>query len=94
VKINSSTPRTATPTDATASRAAVGQAYAGGGGSSSAQVDLSAASRKLLEMQDGSSDINVDRVAAIRDAIASGKIKIDANKIADGLLASARDLLK
>lgn len=94
VKINSSTPRPSTPADSAAPKAAVSQAYSAGGGSSSAQVDLSAASRKLLEMQNGGSDINTERVAAIRAAIASGQIKMNPEKIADGILASARDLLK
>ena len=48
----------------------------------------------MLALQDGSNDINVERVAAIRAAIASGQLKIDTSRIADGLIASARDLLK
>ncbi|MBO1111107.1 flagellar biosynthesis anti-sigma factor FlgM [Bordetella petrii] len=67
-------------------------AAAPGGGS--AQVALSPASRQLLALQDGGSDINVERVAAIRAAIASGQLQIDAGRIADSLIASARDLLK
>nr|WP_082308220.1 flagellar biosynthesis anti-sigma factor FlgM [Achromobacter sp. DMS1] len=55
---------------------------------------MSSASRKLLALQDGANDINVERVAAIREAIASGQLKIDTSRIADGLIASARDLLK
>jgi len=63
-------------------------------GATSAQVALSPASRQLLALQDGSSDIDVERVAAIRAAIASGQLQIDAGRIADSLIASARDLLK
>jgi negative regulator of flagellin synthesis FlgM len=48
----------------------------------------------MLALQDGSNDIDVERVAAIRDAIASGQFKIDTSRIADGLIATARDLLK
>lgn len=75
---------------------AVAQAYGAGSssGASSSQVALSSASRKMLALQDGSNDINVERVAAIRAAIASGQLKIDTSRIADGLIASARDLLK
>ena len=75
---------------------AVAQAYVAGSasGSSSSQVALSSASRKMLALQDGSNDINVERVAAIRAAIASGQLKIDTGRIADSLIASARDLLK
>jgi negative regulator of flagellin synthesis FlgM len=96
VKINSPTTRPSTTAAETVNtRAAVGQAYGGaGGGSSSAQVDLSPMSRKLMDMQGGASDIDAAKVAAIRDAIASGQIKIDPTKIADGLIASARELLK
>ena len=61
---------------------------------SSSQVALSSASRKLLALQEGSNDINVERVASIRAAIASGQLKIDTGRIADSLIASARDLLK
>lgn len=48
----------------------------------------------MVELQNGASDIDTDKVAAIRAAIASGQIKIDPEKIADGIIASARDLLK
>ena len=72
------------------------QAYGAvaGGSASSSQVALSSASRKLLALQEGSNDINVERVASIRAAIASGQLKIDTGRIADSLIASARDLLK
>ncbi|CAB3630840.1 flagellar biosynthesis anti-sigma factor FlgM [Achromobacter pestifer] len=97
MKINSTTNRPISP-DAVAQRpdSAVAQAYgaSNGGGSSSSQVALSSASRKMLALQDGSNDINVERVAAIRAAIASGQLKIDTGRIADSLIASARDLLK
>jgi negative regulator of flagellin synthesis FlgM len=96
VKINSSTPRASTTAAETVTtRTAVGQAYgAAEGGSSSAQVDLSPMSRKLLDMRNGEGDIDVAKVAAIRDAIAAGRISIDPGKIADGLIASAKELLK
>lgn len=99
MKINATTNRPLTA-EAISSRAesALAQAYGAGGagstGSGSSQVALSSASRKLLALQDGANDINVERVAAIREAIASGQLKIDTSRIADGLIASARDLLK
>ncbi|MGE8691223.1 MAG: flagellar biosynthesis anti-sigma factor FlgM [Achromobacter sp.] len=97
MKINSTTNRPLSA-DAIGSRpeSAVAQAYGAGSanGSSSSQVALSSASRKMLALQDGSNDINVERVAAIRAAIASGQLKIDTGRIADSLIASARDLLK
>jgi len=60
----------------------------------SAQVNISATSTKLLELHNGDGDIDMERVNALRDAIASGQLRIDASRIADGLIASARELLK
>lgn len=57
-------------------------------------VDLSAAARHLAALQDGDQDIQSVRVQQIRDALASGELQIDPGRIADGLLASVRDLLK
>lgn len=39
-------------------------------------------------------DINVANVEAIRDAIRDGRLEIHAERIADGLLASVRELLE
>ncbi|VFR25654.1 hypothetical protein BRI6_2151 [plant metagenome] len=55
---------------------------------------MSSTSRTLLALQNGETDIDVAKVAAIREAIARGDIKIDTGKIADGLLASAQELLR
>ena len=97
MKINSTTNRPISA-DAVGARpeSAAAQAYGAvaGGSASSPQVALSSASRKLLALQEGSNDINVERVASIRAAIASGQLKIDTGRIADSLIASARDLLK
>ena len=57
-------------------------------------VDLSPAARHLAALNDSDADIQTDRVQQIRDALASGDLKIDPSRIADGLLASVRDLLK
>lgn len=56
----------------------------------SAQVELSAASSAL---QSASADVNLERVQALRDAIRSGQLQIDAGRIADGLIESTRELL-
>ncbi|MGO4332809.1 flagellar biosynthesis anti-sigma factor FlgM [Cupriavidus sp. 2TAF22] len=45
---------------------------------------------RLVEDQDD--DIDTAKVDEIRQAIAEGRIKIDPSKIADGLLASLREL--
>lgn len=65
-------------------------ASAGGKGA----VDLSATARHLSNLQNSDNDVNVARVNEIRDALASGQLKIDPSRIADGLIASVRDLLK
>ena len=59
-----------------------------------ASVDLSAAARHLSNLQSGDNDVNVERISEIRDAISSGQLKIDPSRIADGLIASVRDLLR
>lgn len=63
----------------------------------SAQVALSPLSVQLqshMAAQGAAGDIDVARVAAISDAIRSGRLSIDPERIADGLLDSARDLLQ
>jgi negative regulator of flagellin synthesis FlgM len=62
--------------------------------SSRSDVDLSPAARQLAALQDSSADVQTERVQQIRDALASGDLRIDPSRIADGLLASVRDLLK
>ncbi|HEX7387879.1 MAG TPA: flagellar biosynthesis anti-sigma factor FlgM [Castellaniella sp.] len=57
-------------------------------------VDLSPAARQLAALQSSDADIRTERVQQIRDALASGDLRIDPSRIADGLLASVRDLLK
>lgn len=43
---------------------------------------------------DGSRDIDTARVAEIRQAIAEGRLEIRADRIADGLIDSVRELLE
>jgi len=63
-------------------------------GGAKSSVDLSPAARHLSALQDGGADIQAQRIQQIRDALASGELQIDPGRIADGLLASVRDLLK
>lgn len=59
---------------------------------SSTSVTLSDAQAKL--MQPGSSDINLERVEALKLAIRNGELKIDVGKIADALISEVQqDLL-
>lgn len=71
-----------------------GVSSTGAAASGRASVDLSAAARHLSSLESTENDVNVARVQEIRDALASGQLKIDPSRIADGLLASVRDLLK
>jgi len=75
-------------------RASSGEAAVAGSGDKAASVDLSAAARHLSAMQNGANDIDMAKVQELRDAIASGKLKIDTSRIADSLITSARELLK
>lgn len=78
-----------------------GQAAAGAAASASsaaagdASVSLSGLSAQLRSLAaSGEADIDVSHVESIKQAIADGTLTMDANKIADGILATARDLLK
>jgi negative regulator of flagellin synthesis FlgM len=66
-----------------------------GGAASVSTSPLSSEMRALQAAlaQTGSADIDVAKVAAIKQAISEGRLTIDTNKIADGLIATARDLL-
>jgi negative regulator of flagellin synthesis FlgM len=61
------------------------------GTSASSTVNLS--SMSAVHAANGS-DIDVAKVEAIKAALRDGTYKIDSGKIADGMLGSARDLLK
>ncbi|WP_345798258.1 flagellar biosynthesis anti-sigma factor FlgM [Castellaniella sp. MT123] len=63
-------------------------------GGSGPKVDLSPAARHLAALNDSDADVQAERVRQIRDALASGQLTIDPGRIADGLLASVRELLK
>lgn len=58
----------------------------------STSVTLSDAQAKL--MQPGSSDINVERVEALKAAIRNGELKMDTGKIADALISEAQSYLQ
>jgi len=62
--------------------------------SSSARVTLSGASQKLQGLQDGSSDINAERLAIIAAAIAASDIPADTKRLADNIIATTLEVLK
>jgi negative regulator of flagellin synthesis FlgM len=77
-----------------ASNAATGAADAPSSGTD-ASVSLSSLSSHLRSLAaSGSADIDVAHVESIKDAIRNGTLQIDAGKIADGVLETARNLLK
>jgi negative regulator of flagellin synthesis FlgM len=58
----------------------------------SAKVELSNTAATLMST-DASSDFDAEKVARIAQAISDGKFQIDADKIADRLIANAHDVL-
>lgn len=81
-------PRETTDAPVTNTRAAKTTASA----STSTSVTLSDAQAKL--MQPGSSDINLERVEALKLAIRNGELKMDTGKIADALINEAQQDLQ
>lgn len=63
------------------------------GSTASERVDISSLSARLQEVGGGEAPINAERVAEIKQAIAEGRFQINPERIADGLLASVRDML-
>jgi len=104
VKVDSTTTSSLTsPKGGVQGTRAGGQAAAGAAATASsapspggdASVSLSGLSAQLRSLAaSGEADIDVAHVESIKQAIADGTLTMDANKIADGILATARDLLK
>lgn len=76
-----------------ANRPASPGASAAGANNRSA-VELSPAARQLSNLQNSDNDVDVERVNTLRAAIASGQLTLDPGRVADKIIASARDLLK
>jgi negative regulator of flagellin synthesis FlgM len=65
------------------------------GSSGDANVNLSGLSSQLHSLASaGASDIDTAHVESIKQAIKDGTLTIDSGKIADGVLATARELLQ
>lgn len=97
MKINHSTP--SRPADAAAGDAARPQAApaAADAAAPSAGLSVSPLAAQVRDIsarlaQPADDDIDTAKVEEIRQAIAEGRIKIDPGKIADGLLATLREL--
>lgn len=66
------------------------------GTAAKATVTISTLSSQLqsLEASQSAADVfDTEKVDAIKSAIASGQFKVDSEKVADGLIASVKDLL-
>lgn len=85
-------PRETTDAPVTNTRAAKTTDSTSTSTSTSTSVTLSDAQAKL--MQPGSSDINLERVEALKLAIRNGELKMDTGKIADALLNEAQQDLQ
>ncbi|AOI71749.1 flagellar biosynthesis anti-sigma factor FlgM [Burkholderia ubonensis] len=71
------------------------QAGAAGTAGGDATVNLSGLSGQLRTLSaSGNADIDTGLVQSIKDALSNGTLTIDASKIADGVLNTARELLK
>ncbi|SDD23130.1 flagellar biosynthesis anti-sigma factor FlgM [Paraburkholderia lycopersici] len=72
-----------------------GAASTSGASQGDANVSLSSLSSTMRSLAaSGAADIDVAHVQSIKDAIRNGTLQIDASKIADGVIQTARDLLK
>ncbi|AOJ75714.1 flagellar biosynthesis anti-sigma factor FlgM [Burkholderia ubonensis] len=77
---------------ASSSSAQAGDAGSTGGDTS---VNLSGLSGQLRTLSaSGNADIDTGLVQSIKDALSNGTLTIDASKIADGVLNTARELLQ
>ena len=92
MKINSAIPSIGSAPDSGRTRAPAGTAPQSGAGSTE-RVDISSLSARLLETGAADAPVNAQRGAEIKQAIAEGRFQINPERIADGLLASVRDML-
>ncbi|VWD51151.1 flagellar biosynthesis protein FlgM [Burkholderia lata] len=70
------------------------QAADGGSTGGDTTVNLSGLSGQLRSVSASGGDIDTGLVQSIKDALNNGTLTIDANKIADGVLNTARELLQ
>jgi negative regulator of flagellin synthesis FlgM len=91
VKINNS-PSISTAQDTGRARGPAATPQKPGTGASE-RVDISSLSARIQEVGAGETPVNAQRVAEIKQAISEGRFQINPERIADGLLASVRDML-
>jgi negative regulator of flagellin synthesis FlgM len=95
VKINSALPSVGNATGTNATRGPnSGAATAKPAGTAAGErVEISSLSARLQEVGSGEAPIDAQRVAEIKQAISEGRFQINPERIADGLIASVRDML-
>lgn len=96
MKINSAVNTVGPAADSGQPRAAAARRPAAPAGNAAGEVAISPLSAKLQEIEASLGNepvVNAQRVAEIKQAIAEGRFKVDAEKIADGVLASVRQML-
>jgi negative regulator of flagellin synthesis FlgM len=92
VKIDNTLPSVSNPPGTAAARGAAA-ARQPAGALSGERVDISSLSARLQEAGAGAAPVDAQKVAEIRQAIAEGRFRVDPERIADGLLASVREML-
>jgi len=92
VKINSAIPSVGSAPDSGRARGPAAPQQKTGAGAGE-RVDISSLSSRLQEVGAGEAPVNAQKVAEIKQAIAEGRFQINPERIADGLLASVRDML-
>jgi negative regulator of flagellin synthesis FlgM len=91
VKINSAIPAVGTPAASGTTRAPAPAHHADT--AASERVDISSLSARLQEVGAGEAPVDAQKVAEIKQAISEGRFQIHPERIADGLLASVREML-
>lgn len=64
-----------------------------GAGATSNTVALSSTARHLSALSNSDNDVNLAKVAEIRQALKDGTLVINPERIADGLIQSAKELV-
>lgn len=91
MKINSALPSVGTPATSGPTRAPAPAQHADTAASD--RVDISSLSARLQEIGAGEAPVDAQKVAEIKQAISEGRFQINPERIADGLLASVREML-
>lgn len=94
MKINSAVPTVGNATGSGSPRGTTAESIPKSAGTSSGErVDISSLSARLQEVGAGDAPVDVKKVAEIKQAISEGRFQINPERIADGLVASVREML-